>query len=349
MIDLTNYPITLIDFKNSTPDEYQRYNEFENKIRKEYWPDDPPRPLDEFIQFIQNIPNYMEVIAWAAWNPQKTDVIALAEAEMFRSGENDHILFFTIEVLPELRQQGMGRRLLKTLVEAAQQKQRRLLMAQTYSSVPAGEKFMRQIGAQPGLTNDVNQLRLSELNRELLQRWQDESRVKAAGFELGLWEGPYPEDQIEAIARLWDLTNQSPKGDLEYGDIHRTADDLRQQETMLFAQGTQRWTLYVKEISSGKIAGYTEVMWNSNSPAILEQSFTGVFPEYRGKKLGRWLKAAMLEKVLRERPQVQLVRTRNANINEPMLKINHQLGFKPYFSNIIWQVETTHVAEYLGT
>jgi GNAT superfamily N-acetyltransferase len=72
-------------------------------------------------------------------------------------------------------------------------------------------------------------------------------------------------------------------------------------------------------------------------------------PEYRNHGLGRWLKAAMLAKVLHERPQVQFVRTGNANSNAPMLKINAALGFKPYLAQSIWQVETERVAAYLAS
>jgi GNAT superfamily N-acetyltransferase len=74
---------------------------------------------------------------------------------------------------------------------------------------------------------------------------------------------------------------------------------------------------------------------------------TGVMREYQGRGLGRWLKAAMLEKVLRDRPQVKWVRTGNADANAPMLKINQELGFKPFFSNCFWQIATERVITYL--
>jgi hypothetical protein len=63
--------------------------------------------------------------------------------------------------------------------------------------------------------------------------------------------------------------------------------------------------------------------------------------------LGRWLKAAMLDKVLKERPQVKYVRTGNADSNAAMLKINTELGFKPYTADAIWQVELQKVLDYL--
>jgi len=75
---------------------------------------------------------------------------------------------------------------------------------------------------------------------------------------------------------------------------------------------------------------------------------TGVFPEYRNKGLGRWLKAAMLEKVLKERPEVKYVRTGNADVNAAMLKINTELGFQPYMADALWQVEIDRVLTYLG-
>ena len=81
---------------------------------------------------------------------------------------------------------------------------------------------------------------------------------------------------------------------------------------------------------------------------ILNQGFTGVYPEYRSQGLGRWLKAEMMHKLLSERPEVKFIRTTNANSNAPMLKINAEMGFKPYMANIIWQVETELVEKYIA-
>jgi hypothetical protein len=56
----------------------------------------------------------------------------------------------------------------------------------------------------------------------------------------------------------------------------------------------------------------------------------------------------MLDRILTKRPQARFVRTGNADMNAPMMKINNELGFKPYMAQCVWQVETEKVAEYLS-
>ena len=93
--------------------------------------------------------------------------------------------------------------------------------------------------------------------------------------------------------------------------------------------------------------GLTEVIWSLNRPHILNQGFTAVYPDYRNKGLGRWLKAEMITKILNERPEVQFIRTGNANSNAPMLKINNEMGFQAYYASTIWQIDTAQVEKYL--
>ena len=56
----------------------------------------------------------------------------------------------------------------------------------------------------------------------------------------------------------------------------------------------------------------------------------------------------MLNKVLKERPGIKYVRTGNADSNAAMLRINGELGFKPYMAGTLWQVEIQKVIEYLN-
>jgi mycothiol synthase len=335
------------DIKNASQEEYTSLNRHINLIRLERQPDDPPIPLEESIQELHNIPSYVDLLMWCAWDTNRGEVIAEAFAQLLRMDGNQHLAQFDITVQPNYRRQGVARQLLALITACAAADNRRLLLTQTFDRIPAGEAFMNRLGSQRGLEGHVNQLRMAELDRRLLDDWIDQGLSHAAEFELGLWEGPYPEAQLAAVAQLVELTNQQPFGDLEIEEIHMTPDQLRQTEQLLLARGGQRWTYYIIEKTTGKFVGYTETIWNPNRPEILTQDMTGVFPEYRNQGLGRWMKAAMLDKVLKERKQVKYVRTGNADSNAAMLKINSELGFKPYMANTLWQVEIDRVVSYL--
>ncbi|MBN2388303.1 MAG: GNAT family N-acetyltransferase [Anaerolineales bacterium] len=345
---MSTIEILPINLKQASQAEYAALNRHTNRLRAERLPDDPPIPLEESIQNFHSLPPFVDVQAWIAWEADG-EAVAAANVNFMDLEENRHMAPCDISVLPGYRRQGLGRQLLGLIVEAAQAEERRLLFTETVDRIPGGEAFMQRLGAQKGLEGHVNQLEIADLDRGLVRQWIDRARQRASGFELGLWDGPYPEEHLAAVAQLFDLTNQQPLGDLEIEDMHMTPEQLRQMEQNLFARGSQRWTFYVVETATGRFAGYTETVWNPNRPEVLRQDMTGIFPEFRNKGLGRWLKAAMLDKVLQDHPQIKYVRTQNADSNAAMLKINTELGFQPYMASTLWQVEVEQVLEYLGT
>ncbi len=328
--------------------EFTALNTFSNRIRAEQWPDDPPIELEETIRELHSIPPFIDLYLWAVWRADGSEIIATADATTWQTDHNKDVTDFVISVLPEMRRRGLARRLLKLAAQVAQKENRPKLITHTDSSVPAGEAFMKRLRAKMGLAISTNQLDLANLDRELLGRWQERAQERAGGFELGLWEGPYPAEDLEAIVKMREVMNTAPLDDLEVEDIKWTPEQLRQIEASIAQRKLKRWTMYARHIETGELAGYTEVFWNPNQPETLRQDDTGVFPKYRRRGLGRWLKAAMLKKVLRDRPQVKRVRTGNADSNAAMLRINQQLGFKPYKSWSVWQIELKQVLAYLA-
>lgn len=336
-----------IDIRNASEATYAAITDLRNRLRAEEKPNDPPIPAEELATRFRNAPDFVFLDMWLAWAPEGGELWAEGTLEGFREGDNTHLGQMNVIVRPEQRRQGLARRLLAEIATAAAAQGRRTLVARTTDRVPAGAAFMLRLGASPGLATHTNQLDLADLDRGLLQAWQAQAAERAAGFELGLWDGPFPEDQLEAIAQLYDVMNDAPLGDLDVNDFHFTPAQLRQMEAATFSAGTRRWVLYARERVTGRLAGFTLVAWHPNRPAFLNQGDTGVFPEYRGLGLGRWLKAAMLDKALAELPELRYVRTGNADSNAAMLKINHELGFKPYIAETIWQVATERVQEYV--
>ncbi len=323
----------------------EQLNAIWNLQRLETLPDDPPVPLEENLQGWRNIPEFVVVEEFLYWNEEHTAAAAVCEIEYYTTEENRHMAFFDIYVPPENRRRGMGKRMLARLTSIAVAQARSLMITRTSERIPAGQIFVERLGASRGMDMRTSQLRLHELDREWVKRWRNSPTT---GFSMGLWLGAYPEDQLEAICTLNELGNDAPHGELTIDDQHLTPENLRSIEQFQQARGIQRWTLYLTEEATGRYAGFTEVMWNPNRPMILEQGFTGVDPAFRGRGLGRWLKAAMIEKVLAERPEVVFVRTGNANQNAPMLKINTEMGFKPYQAQTLWQIETQKVVDYLS-
>jgi mycothiol synthase len=347
---MTTSPIRIqpFDHANATREAYRALNTFNNRIQVEILPDDPPMPLEEAIQRWQNIPPFIALWRWNVWEVERGEIIASSTLDLERGETNQHLAEMHLAVLPHWRQQGVARRLLPLLITQAQAEKRRLLLAETVDRVPAGAAFMARLGARRGIEAHTNQLVLAELDFNLLHQWQTEATAHIDTFTLGLWIGAYPEEYLAAITQLHEVMNSEPRDQLEMEDDHMTPTELRQLERSMIARGTERWTFYLLEQATGQFAGFTEVFWNANRPALLNQGATGVFPAYRNRGLGRWLKAAMLEKVLRERPQVRFIRTGNADSNAPMLKLNHALGFKPFIAETVWQVETDAVAAYLA-
>jgi GNAT superfamily N-acetyltransferase len=332
-------------WRNASEAEYVAFNLFRNEMRREWYPDDPPIPLNEERSNMQHRPAVEMIEAWMLWH--SSAIVGMGQSIFRDTPENRHAAEVHVEILPAYRRQGWGRQLLAKAIEAPRRENRRLLLGWTKDNTPAGEAFAARLGATCSLTERVSQLKLSELNHALLRTWIARAPERAADFELFFLDGAVPDRYIANVAELLNVMNDAPRGSLDIEDERETPELIRQREQHWAARGTIHWMCYAREKTTGKFAGFTELFWHPNRPHLMHQGGTGVFPHYRNKGLGRWLKAAMIERVLRERSDVQFIRTENAETNAAMLNINYQLGFKHYGAQSAWQVELEKVEAYV--
>jgi len=344
-------PLNILPFDptRATDHDFSALHRHANRIRAELMPDDPPIPREELIAQMTHVPTFETVHFWIAWNPTGDEIVATGSLNHSNTEENTHLAHFDIKVDRDYRQRGLGRAFLRQITETAENAKRRLLVAGASERVPAATTFLERIGATRGLELLTSQLVLSEIDSAQLALWQNDGADRASGFTLSFWDGAYPEESLAEIATLLDLLNNAPRDNLQIEDTHTTPEQIRQYEQAEAAAGRQTWTLFARHTATQKLVGFTEVTWNPNRPLVVGQGLTGVFPEHTGKGIGLWLKATMLDRILRDRPEAQFIRTGNANSNAAMLAINRKLGFRPYISRCLWQVETETVRAYLTT
>ena len=343
------YTFREIDVRTIDDADIVRFNAFNNILKAERRPEEPPTPVELSRKHWRNIPSFAQVWFWAVSPEGSDEIVADAQASVdITAEENKHLLNVGISVLPEHRQRGLGRFLLSQIAEVAKREDRRLLMGGTVSVVPAGEVFAKRLGADAGLVHRSSELILANVDRELVERWAAEGPGRAPGYSLELIEGAYSPEQYAEICEVTDVMNTAPRDDLDVEDEHLTPEKLAEYEKQLAETGTVRWSMFIRHDESGKLVGFTDVYWQPKLPNTIGQGGTAVHPDHRGFALGKWLKAAMLKKVLDERTEATRILTSNAYSNDAMLGINVALGFKEERSEAFWQLPIERVDEYLG-
>ncbi len=289
---------------------------------------------------------YRTNFAWAR-QPDGALVGWLEAGRFMESDRNGHLLEFEIIVAAPFRRQGIGSALLQQVVALAESEGRTLLDSHANSRLPAVLAFLLRAGGAIGMQHVTNELALADVDQELMQRWIERATERAEDYALVAIPSPLSSEMLEPLAAMLRLMNTAPLEDLRVDDIQWTAADVREIDDNLLRRGGTRFILAACHRSSGEFVGYTELIGYGFQPQFLWQEDTVVAPEHRHRGLGRWLKAANLRRVMAERPEAQRIRTGNAGSNTPMLAINHEMGFRPIFTNAIVQIPTAAARAYL--
>jgi mycothiol synthase len=337
--------IEQLDLTSVTDEELTELHAFFGVLHEEAQPEDPQSPVEQLRIQLQNIPAFVTIHAFRAALQGTT--IGWAVANWLDMEENRHLCSANVSVHPSHRRRGVGTDLLRRLTAVTEAAGRTLIAGNTHGRVPAGASFAEAIGAQAAIEGHINRLVLEDVDRDMVRRWIEDGPVRAPGYSLVFVDGPYPDGLIDAIVDLGHVMNTAPRDNLDMEDQHFTPEQFREFDKGFFASGSERWYVAARHDETGQLVGFTELMWNPSRPKTMSQGGTGVRPDHRGHALGKWLKATNIERVLRERPEVEDIRTGNADSNDPMLGINKQLGFKPYITDTGWQVNVERVKEYL--
>lgn len=157
------------------------------------YPEDPPLVLEQEAAGLGFVTPGEKTEHVAAWQGDRVLAWGMLEYSL---EQNLHLAHARLLVHPEMRRNGLGRRVAEQLVTQARQAGRTTLTFITTNRAPAGQTFAEQLGARPAITDRRSQLDLTAVSGELLDTWL--SRPAGEAYQLHLWQ-TYPEAYLEHL------------------------------------------------------------------------------------------------------------------------------------------------------
>jgi mycothiol synthase len=329
----TGYSIEQVDLEHASDDELRPFVDFNWLRSREEIPEDPLPPYEALAaRFRMTSPMFVRH-RWAAW----TEPGRLAASLVVNRSTQDNLNIreVAIEVHPDHRRRGLGKKLLATAIEQCGAGQGLILEGWTMSRVPSGAAFAERMGAKPGLRTRNSQLDLRTIDRALIQTWAE---IEPPGYRIEFIAGETPEHLMDNVVTAIRAINSMPREDLQMEDWKITPETVREWDRMSRARGQEHRMAVVIEESTGASAAFTELFFDPRVQSVLHQGGTATIPEHRGKGIGKWIKARLAQRALDELPEARYIRTDNAGTNAAMLAINVAMGFKPVWESVIWQI-----------
>jgi len=239
-----------------------------------------------------------------------------------------------VAVMPAHRRRGLGTRMLEHLLaESRAHGRSRFVGFVSYPyDAPAdgtghpGTEFLRRHGFDRGIP-DVQRVLDLPVAAGLLDRLAAEAAPMHAAYELRSFAGPVPDEIVETYLALESrIEVEAPTGDMEMEPSSTDVDAFREQEANFVAQ---RRTLHTSvALLGGEAVAYSRIAVPAEEPGRCYQWGTLVAGRHRGHRLGMAVKVANLRHVQDMHPGLRLLVTFNAAVNDHMIAINEQLGFR---------------------
>jgi GNAT superfamily N-acetyltransferase len=252
-----------------------------------------------------------------------------------------------IFVLPEHRRRGYGRLLYDHVVAFLRERGRRRLTTFGVSTLPGGEPrdpgptaFCRGLGMQSALDEVRRRFDLATVDRAGLDAMLAGARAASAGYTVVRWGSVVPDEFVAGVAMLdSDFINQAPMGDLQWEAEKVDADRIRAMDEARAKFGRVAVNTAVVHDETGDLVAWSGLSRPASHVEHGGQGITLVHPAHRGHRLGLLTKIENLNFAIAEMPGLRYVDTWNAAVNQHMIAINEQMGFRAVDLWHNWQQE----------
>lgn len=325
-----NYRLIEFNPSNASDFEWEKFFDIRKKLHYEHTPDDPFGDREVLKKKMSFKDPYKKV--WRSLvilNDDEESVIGYAYVSAITEAspeyeDNKHVAWSYAIIDKDYRRNGIGTDLVRLVILKLKEYKR--ITIQVWNEYKSGQEFGKYLGGKLAYRNFENRLNFNEIDWEKMNNWLDEGKKRVPGVIIKTFE-EVPKEIIEEYVKLFTETaNEAPLEDLE-GKEFLTRELRRHQEARERDSGTN-WITKISIETDGKISGLTEILYNPKESYLIDQELTGVKKEYRGRGLGKMLKADMALHIRNKYPHIDYIRTGNATTNKPMLAINHEMGYK---------------------
>lgn len=277
--------------------------------------------------------------AFGAWDGSRLIGMAIAQ---YPEHENLGYCQTEVDVTAAERRRGVATALLRPVVSDARAEGRGTIGVSSVRRGSPAQVMLASLGFTSVLEYEWNLLDFEAADPA---SW---NVPVPAGFRIVHWRGSAPESLIAEYAAVRNAIHDMPTDLASYGEPRWTAERVRLDEAEAADRGEERWTVAAVDEASGAIAGNSVIMFMPGRVEICWQLDTAVARGFRGRGLGRVMKASMIRRIRSERPAVRFVSTGNAADNVHMIRVNRELGYSLLGNMANFEAGVDVLAERLG-
>jgi RimJ/RimL family protein N-acetyltransferase len=243
-------------------------------------------------------------------------------------------------VRPDACRQGVGTALLCEVLHLMHRLDKTVLTVG--SRTEAGHAFLTSAGAVPRLTAITSRVALKELDLVALREWEDAQTISSLQWECYARQVPR-ERLLELLPEFTAVFAGETADGLQAAPVRFEIESYDRLNSMVERTGSAHHLVLLKE-PGGRSAGMTEAVWDARRPDTVYQALTVVARSWRGRGLGKALKAALLRQLHECHPAAEFVTAGVSEMNAAMRSINERSGFRLHSRFIQYQV-TRHALD----